>query len=194
MDQKNSNFVPQPTILFNFDRSNCEIMAQYILKTLKRSEGEWRSENPRWNQKVKEWESWRDQAKARERVYEKSERGKKKYDKEYRDQDSSEQSWQSSFNPNNPSPEFSFVGRRSSLSMSDLEKHMQDLSWTSIPKWAFAALRRGIAVHHSGMNKHYRSLVERRGFTQFISVSLFLTHLQSLSARICASYNCYWYV
>ncbi len=143
-------------------------MAQYILETLKILEGEWRSENPRWNQKVKEWERWRDQAKTRERVNEKLERRRKMNDKEYPGQDSSEPSWQSRFNPNAPSPEFSFVGRRSSLSTSDLEKHIKDLSWTSIPQWAFDALRRGIAVHHSGMNKHYRSLVERQGFTQFI--------------------------
>ena len=146
-------------------------MAQYILQTLEKLEGEWRSGNPQWNRRVKEWECWRDQAKARERVHENLERRRKTHDQECRDQDSSEQSWQSSFDPNDPSPEFSFAGRRSSL---DLENHIKDLSWTSIPQWAFDALRRGIAVHHSGMNKHYRSLVERRGFTQIIlSVTIF---------------------
>ncbi len=155
-NSKISNLIPQPAILFDFNRMNCEIMAQYLLDNLKRLEGEWRSENPHWKQKLKEWEHWRHQAKARERVSEKLEKRKKvDFDQDH----SSEPSWQSSFNPDDPSPEFSFVGRRSPYSRSDLEKGIKDLRWT--PQWAVHALRRGIAVHHAGMNKSYRSLVER---------------------------------
>ncbi len=36
-----------------------------------------------------------------------------------------------------------------------------ELRWTSTPDFLFRALRRGIAVHHSGMNKTYRVFVER---------------------------------
>ena len=41
-----------------------------------------------------------------------------------------------------------------------LESALDSLSWTTTPRWAIEAIRRGIAVHHSGMNKGYRNLVE----------------------------------
>jgi len=156
-------------------------MAQYLVENLERLEREWRSENPRWNEKIKELKRWRDQTKARERLSEKNERRKKMDDMDYdRDRCSSEQPWQSSFNLAHPSPEFSFVGHRSSCSGLDLEKHIKDLAWTSIPRWAFDALRRGIAVHHAGMHKSYRTLVERRGFTQSILCLTFFKRFDSL--------------
>ncbi|KAF8958161.1 hypothetical protein BDZ97DRAFT_66327 [Flammula alnicola] len=158
-----------PAILFNFDRTNCEIVAQHLLHQLEEAEEEWRSQSPEWNRKIKQWEAWKALAAARERASERLKKQKKvgKDEEEYRD--APEASWESSFNPGEPSPQFSFVGHRVSYSKSDLERDIGSLRWTTIPRWAFAALRRGIAVHHAGMNKHYRSLVEslfRQGFVR----------------------------
>ncbi|KAF8878473.1 hypothetical protein CPB84DRAFT_1966141 [Gymnopilus junonius] len=159
-----------PAILFNFDRTNCEIMAQSLIAHLESLEHQWRSEDARWIQKMKEWNLWKSQSKAREKALDKLKKRKKTNDENDK-QDDSDPSWQSSFDPEDPSPEFSFVGRRSHYSYSDLEKQIEELRWTSIPSWAFDALKRGIGVHHAGMNKHYRSLVEslfRQGFIQVV--------------------------
>ncbi|KAF8511366.1 hypothetical protein JB92DRAFT_2934736 [Gautieria morchelliformis] len=68
--------------------------------------------------------------------------------------------WESNFDPSAPSPEFSFAGIKISYDKTSLESDLRDLRWTSTPDWAIAAIRRGIAVHHSGMNRNYRNLVE----------------------------------
>ena len=70
-----------------------------------------------------------------------------------------EASWEASFDPDDPNPQFSFLG--SKASKEHLEAAITDLSWTSTPPWVMDALRRGIGIHHSGMNKHYRTAVER---------------------------------
>ncbi|CAA7261143.1 unnamed protein product [Cyclocybe aegerita] len=152
-----------PAILFNFDRSNCEFLAKTLFRALEIAEQEWRSEDPNWKARVRQWNIWKEREKLRERTTAKQQR-KKTVDDEDRDVS---HSWEASFNPKDPSPQFSFANPRS-YSYSDLETDLVAIAWacTSIP-WALNALRRGIAVHHAGMNKQYRSLIEslfRRGF------------------------------
>jgi ATP-dependent RNA helicase DDX60 len=149
----------QPAILFNFDRTECEIIAKQILESLQSAEQEWRKTSMKWQRKLSEFEQWVQRSKARERQ---AERAKKRKDNEEPRQ-AQDSSWEASFNPNDPSPQFSFAGSHNSYSNAEMESDIQELSrWTSVPVWVFAALRRGIAVHHSGMNKRYRSLVERQ--------------------------------
>ncbi|KAF8069236.1 hypothetical protein FPV67DRAFT_1415532 [Lyophyllum atratum] len=159
-----------PAILFNFDRSDCEHMAQSILASLETAEETWRSNSPEWQRKLQDWESWKLRSKQRERLAERAQRQKKDDDAE--PSSSVNSSWESSFNPDDPSPEFSFVGGHTSYSKADIEGEIRDLHrWTSTQSWALDALKRGIAVHHSGMNKRYRSLVEslfRLGFVRVV--------------------------
>jgi hypothetical protein len=135
-------------------------MALELLHALQSAEDEWRKDNVAWTRKIRDWEAWKSRAKERERQAEKAKKMKK-------DADSptvplQEYSWESTFDPDDPSPQFSFAGSHTSYSLIDLEKDIEGLSWnSSIQQWAFDALRRGIAVHHAGMNKQYRSLVER---------------------------------
>ena len=68
-------------------------------------------------------------------------------------------SWESSFDIKDPSPQFSFLSKKCSKAI--LNEAINDIRWTSTPAWALEALERGIGVHHSGMNKHYRTAVER---------------------------------
>ena len=50
--------------------------------------------------------------------------------------------------------------------MSELEEDAREL-WRTFPPgcasipWAFQCLSGGIAVHHAGMNKHHRMIIER---------------------------------
>lgn len=149
--------------MFSFDRQDCEIMAQDLLVALELAEGTWRRSSDIWNQKIRDWEIWKLRAKERERVEERAKRQKK--DPDAPDSSGSHSSWKRSFNPDDPSPQFSFAGHIGSYTNTDLENDIRNISWIpSIQPWVLACLRRGIAVHHSGMNKRYRSLVERYGF------------------------------
>ena len=142
-------------------------MACHISEELEKAETTWRSQSPEWRRKMEAWEIWKATSAARARALEKSRKQKKKGEDTNDDVPDSVDSWHSSFDPDEPSPQFSFIGRCTSYSTSQLEEDIKGLAWTSTPKWAIAALRRGVAVHHSGMNKHYRSLIEnlfRKGF------------------------------
>ncbi|KAL4079734.1 hypothetical protein J3A83DRAFT_4155359 [Scleroderma citrinum] len=155
-----------PAILFSFDRSDCEIMAQDLVLILQAHEQKWREESPEWQRKLAQYELWVSRAKERERLAARAAANKKDPDEPHTET----VEWQASFNPNEPLPAFSFANTRV-YSMSTLEEDMRDLTWTSTPPWASQCLRRGIAVHHSGMNRRYRMLIEslfRRGFIRVI--------------------------
>jgi len=132
-------------------------MAEDLLEHLLASEQEWRSTDPGWNRKLRQWEQWKLNAKDRERSAHREKKRKEALD-EAEPVEAKEHSWESSFDPEEPSPQFSFAGTRSSYSGNELEA---DLRWSHTKPWVIEALRRGIAVHHAGMNKKYRSLVER---------------------------------
>ncbi|KAG5652595.1 hypothetical protein H0H81_004426 [Sphagnurus paluster] len=159
-----------PAILFNFNRTDCEIMALQILTSLRRAEESWRSNNPEWQKKIRDWESWKLRSKERERLAEQSRRQKK--DKDSEQNPGIEVSWESSFNPDDPSPQFSFIGTHTSYSNAQLDEDIRGMErWNVVSKWVLDALKRGIAIHHAGMNKRYRSLVEslfRQGFVRVV--------------------------
>ncbi|KZT04532.1 P-loop containing nucleoside triphosphate hydrolase protein [Laetiporus sulphureus 93-53] len=159
-----------PALLFNFDRKACEKMAQSILDVLENAEEEWRAQSPEWQAKLKQWERWKAQAKNRERQLERQLRQKQGED-EPRAPDSPA-SWESTFDPSEPLSHYSFASISTAYSMNDLEDEIRQLQrWSSVPDWAFRALRRGVGVHHAGMNKRYRSLVEslyRMGFLRVV--------------------------
>jgi superfamily II RNA helicase len=138
-------------------------MAQTLLTTLQDAERQWRATNPDWQQKLRQWDIWKSRSKERERLAELQKKLKKR--PEAGDEGRSETadySWESSFNPDDPAPEFSFAGLHTTYSKANLEEDIRELSrWTTAQSWAIDALARGIAVHHAGMNKRYRSLIER---------------------------------
>ncbi|KAI0776031.1 P-loop containing nucleoside triphosphate hydrolase protein [Trametes elegans] len=160
-----------PALLFNFDRKVCEKMAQAILDVLEKAETKWRETSPEWKRKVKQWEAWVAKAKERERLAERMKKVKKD-DENPAASAEPETSWEASFDPEDPSPQFSFAGTSPAFGKSDLDEEIQALArWSSAPEWALKALRRGVGVHHSGMNKHYRTLVEslyRSGYLRVV--------------------------
>lgn len=162
-----------PVILFNFDRAACESMAQTLLATLQDAESHWRATNRNWQQKLRRWDNWKSRSKERERLAEMQKKLKKRPEAEYEDRsETMDHSWESSFNPDDPSPDFSFAGTHTTYSKVDLDIDIRELSkWTTAQPWAIDALARGIAVHHAGMNKRYRSLIEslfREGFIRVV--------------------------
>jgi hypothetical protein len=135
------------------------MMASQILDMLETAEGAWRAESPEWKQKMGRWRAWQACQKTRERASQKAAARKRNLDDET-PQQGEEQSWESYFDPDYPSPQFSFAGT-SAYPKEELQEDIASLDWTSTPKFLFKALWRGIAVHHSGMYKGYRILVER---------------------------------
>lgn len=134
-------------------------MAQLLVKKLKSAEAKWKQSSSSWMNKLAEVESWRKLEKARSLQRQKDMKQKKDHDAPR--EDASSHSWQASFNEDDPLADFSFAGRPPS--MEELEDVIQSLSnpWAGTPHWAIHALRRGIAVHHSGMSKAYRVAIEK---------------------------------
>lgn len=134
-------------------------MAQKITEKLQVAEKSWRKVIPKWQQKIRQWEAWQKGSKERQRL---AERTKKRAQAADESKEAESVSWESSFNPDDPSPQFSFAGERTGYSKAELDQDISDLRrWSKTPDWIVEALRRGIAIHHSGMNKAYRSLIER---------------------------------
>ena len=134
-------------------------MVSHILETLEKAEEVWRAESPEWKCKMGRWETWQARQKNKERLAQKGVARKRDPDNEML-QEGEYRSWESYFDPEDPSQQFSFADA-SAYAKEELLEDIRSLGWTSTPDFLFRALRRGIAVHHSGMNKTYRILVER---------------------------------
>ncbi|KAH8110039.1 hypothetical protein DFH11DRAFT_1806074 [Phellopilus nigrolimitatus] len=149
-----------PALFFAFDRSNCEIMAQTVFETLQLLTG---------RAKSSQWEQWKRRQQDQQRAKDKM-KNKRPTDDDSRDRQEMSSSWESTFNPDDPLPQFTFSGWKK-YTKEDLNDDIKELSWTSTPRWALDALRRGLGVHHAGMNRQYRSLVEslfRVGFLRIL--------------------------
>ena len=85
----------QPAIKFSFDRTDCEIMAQYLLRALEGREQKRRAESPEWKQKLSQYEARLSQAKERKQLA-KTAVAHKKYPN---DLHTETVGWQASFNP-----------------------------------------------------------------------------------------------
>jgi ATP-dependent RNA helicase DDX60 len=154
----------QPAILFSFDRSICEVIGSTLLKELVRAETEWKKDSPKWQRKMEQWEAWKGRAKERGREQarsSKARKGKQDDDVLAEPTELPDASWEASFQPEDPLPQFSFAGP-GKYSRDELDADIKDLRrWSGVKDWILDALRRGIGIHHAGMNKAYRSLVER---------------------------------
>lgn len=133
-------------------------MAITLHDVLIAKEKEWRATNVEWQRKLAQYEEWLSRAKDRERTAARA--AKQKTDSD--DVKTETVEWQATFNPHAPLPQFSLASQHTSYTLTMLEDELQALArWTSTPQWALFCLRRGIAVHHAGMNKRYRTVVER---------------------------------
>ena len=154
-------------------------MAKGLLERVQKDEAEWRKVSPEWDRKYKGWQAWEAGAKERERAAQRAaaKTAKAEGDKMDRLQakatvDSSPYAIYASFDPNAPSEEFSFISWSSRYSPGELEDDIKMLDRsTTTPKFLLECLKRGIAVHHPGLNRPYRALVEslfRIGFCKVV--------------------------
>jgi hypothetical protein len=104
-----------PAILFNFDRSACERICQRVLQDLEEAESRWRMKSPEYKRRVAKAKEDEKLAKAKSKSQASEKRNKADED-EIRGGD---EEGINTFNPDDPSDEFSFVGKvRRSCSLS----------------------------------------------------------------------------
>lgn len=162
-----------PAILFNYDRGACEDICRNVLDELKNSEEKWKASSPKWEKKMAAWEVWKKNRKstAKKAAPKKTALadGMGKADLERESASSDADPWES-FDPNAPQDGFHFMDR-SKLLPSELNEYARQLTWRGVPEWLIDALYRGIAVHHAGMNRKYRHVVEllfRKGYLRVV--------------------------
>jgi hypothetical protein len=152
-----------PAILFSFDRTACERIARAILDRLQESEILWKNENPKWKSMMEGYEKWKaaNMIKAQRAVKSKKSGDKdaertSKADNE-RDTAEREGSRYESFDPEAPCEEFSFADT-TKVQDSEMRDYVKQLEWKGITGWLIDALKRGLGVHHAGMNRKYRQM------------------------------------
>ena len=163
-------------------------MAATLVGELLAKEEEWRASNLEWQRKLAQYEEWLSRAKDRERAATRA--TKNRVDPDEVKMETVELEWQATFDPNAPLPQFSFAGQHTSYTQNMLEEELKHLvRRTSTPQWALFCLQRGIAVHHAGMNRHYRTIVERWAIAVWF-VCGSLNCLQSVSSGIRPCHIC----
>lgn len=118
---------------------------------------------------MKQYNLW-EQEKAAQRLADKDNESKKKSKKNaklIKDGDSEEDARQdveatnssrwASFDPLAPIGEFSFADK-TKLGTAEFEEMLQSLVGQHVPQYFLDGLRRGIGVHHAGMNRRYRQI------------------------------------
>lgn len=153
-----------PAILFNYDRFECEHALVFVLKQLLYNEQEWKKSDRGWQKKINDYNLWK--ATEEKKKIPKKNTEKLTKQERMREEASSDVSRWESFDPQMPLEQFSFSDN-SRLTPSELQVFIKSLEDENIQPQLFSALKRGIAVHHAGMNRRYRQVVEilfRKGF------------------------------
>lgn len=155
-----------PAILFNYDRSQCEKTLHAVVSQLERAEVVWKGASPQWIKKLSEYNTWQKQDAAQKARAEKLQTKPSKSRSQDDDassnidrmrQGSAEPSKWASFDPDAPLEMFSFADH-TKLSNSELDDFISTLNDDKVDARLVAALRRGVAVHHAGLNRQYRQV------------------------------------
>ena len=174
-----------PAILFNYDRHQCERLCKVIVDQMQKAEKDYKDTNPKWKGTLEKFEEWkRIQEKLASKRSKTSKPSKKvsKDDREdaegdkvskmdqQRDAGGVEASPWESFDPEAPLDGYHFADHKR-LQLSELQMYLRQLGRRNIQQWLIDAVSRGVGVHHSGMNRKYRQVVEilfRKGFLRVI--------------------------
>ncbi|GAA5832204.1 hypothetical protein JCM5353_008197 [Sporobolomyces roseus] len=192
-DQFNSLFTPLladlnaqnqlPAILFNFSREHCESLGKRISKDLEAAEDKWRRASPAYKERVARAKAAEKSAAKKAKAVESSTVNRKQEEEAARMGVVEESS---TFDPDAPSEEFTFVGK--GISHVEFKKDVDELLWLDMDPLIINALRRGVGIHHAGMPRRYRVLVEnlyRRGVLRVVISTQTLALGINAPARTC---------
>ncbi len=159
-----------PAIMFNYDRLHCELLITNIFQILAAAESQYRETSQAWNSRVAEFKAWKKARKATEAKRSKAkvstkgagrrgtedseEQGKAQSGREAAGRETSK--WES-FDINAPLAQFSFADD-TKISKEELEERLRTIPTDTVRPQLLNALRRGLGVHHSGMNRPYRQV------------------------------------
>nr|KMM70159.1 DEAD/DEAH box helicase [Coccidioides posadasii RMSCC 3488] len=167
-----------PALFFNYDRSGCEDMCRHLLEQLENAEKQWKDSSSAWKDKLAGWEAWKssEEKLAKKNPAEAKKKGKRKdegdgisQEDRMRETLSPETSSYELFDPTAPVDGFHFADLKK-LTPSEFDEYAFRLRGRS-DEWLIKALRRGIGVHHAGMNRKYRQVCEmlfRKGYLRVV--------------------------
>jgi len=172
-----------PAILFNYDRHECEKVCEALVKQLVEAERIQVKSGPKYDQRLERWEDWkkaqakaalRDARASKKKTAKKGEAGEddekaSKLDQAMEAGAADASVWES-FDPAAPVDGYHFANHARVLP-SEMEIYVRQLKYREIQQYLIDALERGIGVHHAGMNRKYRQIVEilfRKGFLRVI--------------------------
>jgi superfamily II RNA helicase len=147
-----------PAIVFNYDRQMCEEIMDGVIEDLQQAERKYRRTDASWKRKLEEYEQWK---RAATKKQPKSTliltANMTKLDIA-REEASREQSPFASFRPSAPIAEFSLADM-TRITQAELDAQLRPLVGM-VQERFIHGLRRGVGVHHAGMNRQYRQVVE----------------------------------
>ncbi|PNP52574.1 hypothetical protein THARTR1_06921 [Trichoderma harzianum] len=165
-----------PALVFHYDTHGCEKIAKLVCAMLLESEKEWKENSAEWAQKVKDYEAWKrsEDSQQSRRVVQRN-RGdgggdsRMTKEEQLREEANVETSPWASFNPNAPLERFSFADttKMQALEANEMIRPLRGV----VDVLLLAALQRGVGVHHSGLNREYRQVVEvmfRKGYLRVV--------------------------
>lgn len=168
-----------PAIFFNYDRHRCEGVARAVVSQLEAAELQYKETNPAWKAKVSGFEQYKkDQLKSKKPVKAVSKKKGKgdedddpssKLDK-MQDSAGDETNPYANFDPEAPVDGYHFAARQKA-EVSELSRFFWQMNRRGLASWLTDALKRGIGVHHAGMNRKYRQVVEmlfRKGYLRVV--------------------------
>ena len=167
-----------PAIFFNYERARCDRICQRIVQQLEAAEITYKQTNSAWKKKVNAFEEWQKlgAAKKQEVKATSGKKGKQNADddggsKLERIQDaSSDNNPFEGFDPLDPVDGYHFAAKHKA-EYQELERHFWVMRKRNLPRWLVDGLKRGIGVHHAGMNRKYRQVVEmlfRKGYLRVV--------------------------
>ncbi|QSZ32856.1 hypothetical protein DSL72_002436 [Monilinia vaccinii-corymbosi] len=164
-----------PAILFNYDRAACESIANTLLSQLVQAEQQWK-QGSAWKKLMDGYEKYQEMKAKKGRKPAKpskntnqDDEGGSKMDR-MREDATEGSSFYDLFDPTAPQADFSFADPKR-LQKEELDGFIRQLRRKEIGTGLINLLRRGIGVHHAGMNRKYRQCVEmlfRKGFLRVV--------------------------
>jgi hypothetical protein len=165
-----------PALVFNYDRHQCEKRIGEVYLQLASAERAYKKDSAAWQKKLRRFAEWKKEqeskrAKAKYKIPVGGQDGERvsKLDAA-REAGSLEFSEWATFDPAAPMEQYSFADIKKVLP-SEFEDMTKPLHEENIRPWLISALRRGLGVHHAGMNRRYRSVLEilfRRGYVRVV--------------------------